>query len=51
MKENGIRHLRSAPYHPATNGLAERFIQTFKKAMKAGMKEKGELKQCLENFL
>ena len=50
MKENGIRHLRSAPYHPATNGLAERFIQIFKKAMNAGMKEKGELKQCLENF-
>ena len=23
MKENGITHFRSAPYHPATNGLAE----------------------------
>ena len=51
MKQNGIKHLRSAPYHPATNGLAERFIQTFKRAMKAGMKEKVQLKQCLENFL
>jgi len=27
MKQNGIKHLRSAPYHPASNGLAERFIQ------------------------
>ena len=26
MKENGIKHFKSAPYHPATNGLAEHFI-------------------------
>ena len=51
MKKNGIKHFRSAPYHPATNGLAECFIQTFKRAMKAGMKEKVPLKQCLENSL
>ena len=51
VKENEIKHLRSAPYHPATNGQAERFIQTFKRAMKAGMKEKAQIKQCLENFL
>jgi len=51
LKQNGIRHIRSAPYHPATNGLAERFIQSFKRAMKAGMKEKVQVKQCLENFL
>ena len=30
---NGIKYLRSAPYHPATNGLAERFIQLFKESL------------------
>ena len=32
MKESGITHFRSAPYHPATKWLAERFLRTFKKA-------------------
>ena len=29
----GIVHLPGAPYHPATNGAAERLIQAFKKSM------------------
>ena len=33
-KKNGLRHVKSAPYHPSTNGLVERVVQTFKKAMK-----------------
>ena len=31
LKQNGVKHVRSTPYHPSTNGLVERFIQTFKK--------------------
>ena len=34
-KMNGVKHIRCAPYHPASNGLAEWFVQTFKRAMKA----------------
>lgn len=34
LQANGVQHIKSAPYHPATNGLAERFVQTMKHALK-----------------
>jgi transposase InsO family protein len=30
LKKNGMKHRCSAPYHPATNGQAERFVQVLK---------------------
>ena len=34
LKQNGVCHVQTAPYHPASNGAAERFVQTFKLALK-----------------
>ena len=35
LRRNGIKHITSAPCHPATNGLAERCVQSFKNAIKS----------------
>ena len=51
MKVNGIAHRRGAPYHPATNGEAERFVQTFKLALNKSQNDGGTLSQRLSVFL
>eukprot|EP00731_Ephydatia_muelleri_P013136 Em0007g446a len=48
VARNGFKHVRSAPYHPATNGLAERAVQTVKDALK---KTSGDIDTRLSRFL
>ncbi len=33
MTKNGIRHLTTAPYHAASNGLVDRAVQTVKQGL------------------
>ena len=51
IKSNGIRHITSAPYHPATNGLAERLVQTFKQALRSMFQSSKPVKEKLTKFL
>jgi transposase InsO family protein len=51
MKGNGIKRIISAPYHPASNGFAERFVQTLKQALKAGEKDGKNIDHHLAEFL
>ena len=46
---NGIRHITSAPYHPASNGFAERAVQVVKSGLKK-MRE-GTIGDQLARFL
>jgi transposase InsO family protein len=49
LRHNGIRHVKSAPFHPSTNGLAENAVNSFKRAVK---KETGEtLETKLQRYL
>ena len=48
MQKNGIPHSLVSPYHPRSNGLAERAVQTFKTAMK---KLEGPIHVRISRFL
>ena len=46
-----MKHKIVSPYHPASNGLAEHVVQTFKLLMKKTVKDNVFLQQRLANFL
>ncbi|PIO74864.1 integrase core domain protein [Teladorsagia circumcincta] len=49
-RSNGIKHVRSPPFHPQSNGQAERFVDTFKRSL-AKMKSNGPTVDALHTFL
>ena len=51
-RSNGIVHMTSAPFHPSSNGEAERLVGVFKRAMQRSVVEEGlEKDQAARAFL
>ena len=49
--QNGIRHSRVAPYHPSSNGAAEKAVQIVKNSLKASIQDGQSLVTRLARFL
>lgn len=57
MATNGVRHIRTPPYHAASNGAAERTVQTVKRALIRQVLEskssgaRDSFQECIDSFL
>ena len=52
VKENGIKHIRTAAYHQSSNGQAERYVQTVKHCLHSiKTKSHRDLNTKLDSFL
>lgn len=51
MARNGVKHIRTSPYHPASNGAVERLVQSVKRGVKAGIRSGVPLECALQAFL
>ena len=48
-ENSGIKHITTAVYKPSTNGLAERMVQTFKRALKKS--NSSDIQSTIDRFL
>ena len=52
LQQNGVQRVLVSPYHPSSNGLAERFVQTFKHALDSSALDPARsIQQRIQNFL
>ncbi|XP_041473613.1 uncharacterized protein K02A2.6-like [Lytechinus variegatus] len=51
VTRNGMKHITSAPFHPSSNGLAERFVQSLKSSLHSMRGEKGTLRRKVFQYL
>lgn len=51
LKMNGIMHIRSAPFHPSSNGAAENLVRTFKNFLKKSQCNKKSIDHDIQRFI
>jgi len=51
LQANGVKHIRCSLYHPASNGVVEGFVRTFKQTLKASRCDGRTMQHTLQNFL
>lgn len=51
MRLNGIKHIFTPIYHPASNGAAENAVKLCKKALKKALRDKIDIDTALKSYL
>ena len=51
LQRNGVKSIFSAPFHPASNGAAERFVKTLKRGLKKSLGKYSKLHRLHEFLL